>query len=61
MDKIRSNKDFQTMVDRYVSDPQYRNQIQRGLQKESGKVLETELNKISHPKEARQPAAQPQA
>ena len=49
------------MVDRYVSDPQYRSQIQRGLQKESGKVLETELNKISHPKEARQPAAQPQA
>ena len=27
---------------------------------EFSQVLETELNKISHPKEARQPAAQPQ-
>ena len=61
VDKIRSSKDFQTMVDRYVSDPQYRSQIQKGLQKESGKALETELNKIAHPKEARQQPAQPQA
>ena len=61
MDKIRSSKDFQSMVDRYVSDPQYRSQIQKGLQKESGKSLEAELNRIAHPKEARQPAAQPQA
>ena len=59
VEQMKANPDFQTMVDRYVADPQYRSQVQKGLQQESGKALETELNRIAHPKEARQQVQQP--
>ncbi|MCR4725421.1 MAG: hypothetical protein K5772_08305 [Clostridia bacterium] len=51
LDATQTNKDFQSMVDRYVSDPDYRKKINEGLRKNTtGQTVTDELVKLEHPK-----------